>query len=53
MRRMLTAFLAVALPLGSALSYARPGVAQTRAAATASSVALTWLDRTADACTDF
>jgi endothelin-converting enzyme/putative endopeptidase len=49
---MLTAFLAVAVPLASVLSWARPGMAQARAAATASSVALTWLDRTADACTD-
>ena len=54
MRRMLTAFVGVALPLASALSHARPGAAQPRAAVAApSSVALTWLDRTADACIDF
>ena len=51
---MLTAVVGVALPLASALSHARPGAAQPRAAVAApSSVALTWLDRTADACTDF
>ena len=51
---MLTAVVGVALPLASALSHARPGAAQPRAAVAApSSVALTWLNRTADACTDF
>ena len=54
MRRTLAAFLGVALPLAAALTHARPGVAQPRAAVAApASVALTWLDRTADACTDF
>jgi putative endopeptidase len=52
MRRILTAFAVVVLPLASALVAARPGIAQPRPAAPAS-VALTWLDRTADACTDF
>ena len=52
MRRILTAFAVVVLPLASALVAARPGIAQPRPAAPAS-VELTWLDRTADACTDF
>jgi endothelin-converting enzyme/putative endopeptidase len=52
MRRTLTAFVIAVLPLTLALIAARPGLAQPRPAAPAS-VALTWLDRTADACTDF
>src|ERR1041385_5334491 len=52
MRKIIRAFIFVVLPFAAALIAARPGVAQPRTAAP-SSVALTWMDRTADACTDF
>ena len=52
MRRILTAFIFVALPLASALGVARPGLAQPRPAET-SAVDLAALDRTADPCGDF
>ena len=52
MRRILTAFIFVAFPLASALSVAKPGLAQQRPAET-STVDLASLDRTADPCGDF
>jgi putative endopeptidase len=52
MRRVLASFSFVVIPAAVALSLAQPGVAQTRPGQPAS-VALTWLDRGADACTDF
>jgi endothelin-converting enzyme/putative endopeptidase len=52
MPRILTAFIFVALPLASALSVARPGLAQPKPAAT-STVDLAALDRTTDPCGDF
>src|SRR5215831_8233894 len=52
MRRVLASFSFVVIPAAVALSLAQPGVAQTRPGEPAS-VALTWLDRGADACTDF
>src|SRR4051812_23137858 len=54
MRRILPTFVLAVVPVSVALAFARPGVAQTRPASAApSSFALPWLDRTADACTDF
>jgi endothelin-converting enzyme/putative endopeptidase len=52
MRRIVAALTFVVVPAAVALSLTRPGIAQTAPAAPAS-VALTWLDRSADACTDF
>ena len=52
MRRILTAFIFVALPLASALAVARPGLAQPKPAET-STVDLAALDRTTDPCVDF
>jgi endothelin-converting enzyme/putative endopeptidase len=52
MLKTLTAFFVVALPIAFGLGAARPGVAQTATTAP-SSVAVTWLDRSVDACTDF
>jgi endothelin-converting enzyme/putative endopeptidase len=52
MRRIVTAFIFVALPLASALSVARPGLAQPRDRA-ATTVDLASLDRTADPCGNF
>ncbi len=52
MRRMLKAFIFVAFPLASALSVAKPGLAQ-QTAAEPPAVALASLDRSADPCTDF
>jgi putative endopeptidase len=52
MPRILTAFIFVALPLASALSVARPGLAQPAPLET-SAVDLAALDRTADPCGDF
>src|SRR5215831_6488850 len=52
MRRLLASFSFVVIPAAVALSLAQPGVAQSRPEKPAS-VALTWLDRGADACTDF
>jgi putative endopeptidase len=52
MPRILTAFIFVALPLASALSVARPGLAQPKPTDT-SAVDLAALDRTADPCGDF
>jgi putative endopeptidase len=52
MRRVLASFSFVVIPAAVALSLAQPGVAQTRPGKPAS-IALTWLDRGADACTDF
>ena len=52
MRRILTAFVFVTIPLTSALSVARPGLAQPNTAA-ASAVDLVSLDRAADPCVDF
>ena len=55
MRRTLTTFFAVALPVASALGLVRPGLAQPAPAPSAApaSIALTWLDRSVDACSDF
>jgi putative endopeptidase len=53
MRRILIALFGVTVPMAAGLSLARPGLAQPRAAGTSSSVVLTSLDRTVDACTDF
>src|SRR5438876_1095931 len=52
MRRILTAFIFVALPLACALAVATRGLAQPAPAA-APAVALASLDRTADPCVDF
>jgi len=52
MRRILTAFIFVAFPLGSALAVATPGLAQ-QASSAPPAVALASLDRTADPCVDF
>src|SRR5215467_3079797 len=52
MRRILTAFTFVALPLAAALAAARPGLAQ-QATIEPPAVALASLDRTADPCVDF
>jgi len=52
MRRLLTAFIFVAFPLGSALAVATPGLAQ-QASSAPPAVALASLDRTADPCVDF
>ncbi len=52
MRRILTAFVFVTLPIGSALSVARPGLAQPKPAEQ-NAVDLASLDRAADPCTDF
>ena len=51
MRRIIRAFVFVVLPVAAALAIARPGLAQQPSQP--SSVELSWMDRTADACTDF
>jgi len=54
MRRFFAAFLFFVLPAAVALGLSRPGLAQTAPASSVPrSVALPWLDRTVDACTDF
>jgi endothelin-converting enzyme/putative endopeptidase len=52
MRRVVATLTFVVVPAAVALIMARPGVAQTAPAAP-SAVSLGWLDRSADACTDF
>jgi putative endopeptidase len=52
MRRIVTTLFVAVCPLAFVLGLTRPGLAQPAKAAPAS-VALGWLDRSADACTDF
>ena len=52
MQRIIRTLVFVVVPMATALASVKPGLAQPRPAAPAS-VALTWMDRTADACTDF